>query len=147
MKRSEYMLGGKDVNSLTAGQAMENRPRYCHASALWRNIASALVDRGYGSLPVVDMDMNLLGIVSEDDLLEAIVEERDESGLKAEDIMTKNPITVSEDTLIFDVIKILEEKKLIRVPVVKDSKLVGILTRRDILFCYLQATAEPMHLI
>ena len=142
MKRSEYMLGGEDVNKLTAGQAMENRVKYCHSSTPWRSISSVLVDRGYGSLPVVDDQMNLIGIVSEYDLLEALLEKRDEKTLKAEDIMTKNPITVNEDTPIFDVIKILEDPKLIRVPVTKESKLVGILTRRDLLFCYLQATAE-----
>ena len=142
MKRSEYMLGGEDVNKLTAGQAMENRVKYCHSSTPWRSISSVLVDRGYGSLPVVDDQMNLIGIVSEYDLLEALLEKRDEKTLKAEDIMTKNPITVNEDTPIFDVIKILENRKLIRVPVVKESKLIGILTRRDVLFCYLQATTE-----
>lgn len=147
MKRSEFMMGGKDINSLTADQAMENRVRYCHSSTSWRNIASALVDRGYGSLPVVDDQMKLLGIVSEDDLLEVLLEKRDEKKLKAQDIMTNHPITVNEGTPVLDVIKILEDNKLIRVPVVRDSKLVGILTRRDLLFCFLRATAEPQHLI
>jgi len=61
--------------------------------------------------------------------------------------MTKNPITANEDTPIFDVIKILEDRKLIRLPVVKESKLIGILTRRDVLFCYLQATTEAPKLV
>ncbi len=145
MKRSEFMMGGRDVDSLTAGQAMENRVNFCHSTTPWKNIASVLVDRGYGSLPIVDDDMNLTGIVSEDDLLEVLLEKRDENNLKAEDMMTKNPITVNEDTPILDVIKILEDHKLIRVPVVKESKLVGILTRRDVLFCYLQGKNKPPH--
>lgn len=57
--------------------------------------------------------------------------------------MTKTTITVHEDTPINEVIKILEDKHLIRMPVVKGSKLVGILTRRDVLLCFLRATAEP----
>ncbi len=145
MKRSEFMMGGKDINNLTAGQAMENRVKYCHSSTPWRSIALTLVDRGYGSLPVVDDHMNLKGIVSEDDLLEVLLENRDKKELKAEDLMTNDPITVTEDTAMLDVIKILEDHKLIRVPVVNESKLVGILTRRDVLFCYLKATAEPPH--
>ncbi len=146
MKRSEYMLGGQNVDKLNAGMAMENRVKYCHSSTSWKSIVAILVDRGYGSLPVVDGDMNLLGIVSEYDLLKVLLEHRDQKNLKAEDIMTKNLITVEEKTPIMDVIKILEDNKLIRVPVVKESKLVGILTRRDVLFCFTQATAEPMHL-
>ena len=144
MKRSEYMIGGEDVNKLTACQAMENRVKFCHASTPWKEISLTLVDRGYGSLPVVDDDMNLIGIVSEDDLLGVLLEKRDEKTVKAEDIMTKNPITVEEGTSIFDVIKTLEGHKLIRVPVVKGSRLVGILTRRDVLYCYLMATAQTM---
>lgn len=145
MKRSEFMMGGKDVDSLTVGQAMEDRVKSCHATTPWRDISSTLVDMGYGSLPVVDDDMNLVGIVSEDDLVEVILDKRDENNLKAGDMMTKNPISVEEDTSITDVIKILKGHKLIRVPVVKESRLVGILTRRDVLFCYLQATHKPPH--
>ncbi|HJP18239.1 MAG TPA: CBS domain-containing protein [Nitrospinota bacterium] len=145
MKRSEFLMGGKDVDKLTAGQAMENRVKSCHSTTPWQYIASALVDRGYGSLPVVDDDMNLIGIVSEDDLLQVLLEKRNEKDIKAEDMMTKNPMTVNEETPILDVIKMLEDHKLIRVPVVKESKLVGILTRRDVLFCYLQGTHKPPH--
>mgnify|MGYP001174463173 CR=1 FL=1 len=145
MKRSEHMLGGKNVKELTAGQAMENRVKSCHATTSWKDISLTLVDRGYGSLPVVDDDMNLLGIVSEDDLLEVLLDERDENKLKAEDIMTKNPTTVHEDMPILDVIKIVENNKLIRIPVTKGSTLVGIITRRDVLFCYIQGTNKPPH--
>ena len=145
MKRSEYMIGGEDVNKLTACQAMENRVKFCHASTPRKEISLTLVDRGYGSLPVVDDDMNLIGIVSEYDLLKVLLEKQDEKNLKAEDMMTKNTITVEEDTPVTEVIKILEDRKLIRVPVVKGSKLVGILTRRDVLFCYLKATNKPPH--
>ncbi len=144
MKRSAFMMGGQQIDSLTAGQAMENRVKSCHATNPWRNIASALVDRGYGSLPVVDDDMNLIGMVSEDELLTVLLKKQDEKRLEAKDFMTNNPITVDEDMPILDVIKILEDNKLIRIPVVKGTRLVGIITRRDVLFCYLMATAQPM---
>ena len=142
MKRSAFMMGGQDIDNLTAGQAMGNGVNFCHSSTSWRSMSSVLVDKGYGSLPVVDDDMNLIGIVSEYDLLGVLLEKRDEKTIKAEDIMTKNPITVEEDTSIFDVIKTLEGHKLIRVPVVKGSRLVGILTRRDVLYCYLMANGS-----
>ena len=143
MKRSEFMMGGQDIDNLTAGQAMENGVNFCHSSTSWRSMSSVLVDKGYGSLPVVDDDMNLIGIVSEYDLLGVLLEKRDEKTIKAEDIMTRRTITVNEETPINEVIKILEDKHLIRVPVVKGSRLVGILTRRDVLSCFLKASAEP----
>ena len=78
MKRSAFMMGGQDIDNLTAGQAMETGVKFCHSSTSWRNISSVLVNKGYGSLPVVDDDMNLIGIVSEYDLLGVLLEKRDE---------------------------------------------------------------------
>lgn len=145
MRRTELMLGGKNINDMNISQAMEDRVRFCHPDTPWKDIATALVEGGYGSLPVVDNEKNLKGIVSEYDLLKVLEEEKDVNKTKAEDIMTKNTVTVNEDTPISELIKILEDKHLIRVPVVKGSTLVGIIARRDVLLCFLKATAEPPH--
>ncbi len=144
MKRSEFMLGGEDVNNIIAGQAMENSVRSCYPTTRWKDIALALVDGGYGSLPVIDSETNLIGLVSEYDLLRVLSTGKDENKITAKDIMTKKTITVMEETPIMDVIKLLEDKHLIRVPVVKGTRLVGILARRDILLCHLKATAKAL---
>jgi CBS domain-containing protein len=104
------------------------------------------LDRGYGSLPVCDDDVNLIGIVSEDDLLETLLAKQEVKNIEAGDVMTKAPMTVTEDTQILDVIKLLDEHKLMRIPVVDGTRLVGILTRRDVLFCYLKATSASTKL-
>lgn len=147
MRRSEFMLGGADTKCLKACQAMESRVRCCRPDTHWRDIATAMVEAGCGSLPVVDHEKKLIGLVSEFDLLKALKEGQDVKDITAGKIMTNSPISVKEDTLMMEVIEILEDKHLIRVPVVKDSKLVGILTRRDVLLCFLRATAEPPHWI
>ena len=146
MKRSEFMMGGKKMSDLKAGVAMENRVKYCHSTAKWKDVASILLDRGYGSLPVCDDDVNLIGIVSEDDLLETLLAKQEVKNIEAGDVMTKAPMTVTEDTQILDVIKLLDEHKLMRIPVVDGTRLVGILTRRDVLFCYLKATSASTKL-
>jgi CBS domain-containing protein len=54
--------------------------------------------------------------------------------LKAKDIMTKNVITISPDSTLVDVAKLLGEKKITGVPVVDGSgKVIGIITEKDIL--------------
>lgn len=141
MKRSEFLLGGEDINNIKAGQIMESSVRSCDSNAMWKDIASSLVSGGYGSLPVVDLEKNLLGIVSEYDLLRVLRIGKDESKITAQDIMTKETVTVTEETSMMEVINLLEDKHLIRVPVVSGKKLVGILARRDILLCYLKATS------
>ena len=59
--------------------------------------------------------------------------------------MTKKTITVTEETFMMDVIKLLEDKHLIRVPVVKNKKSVGILAPQDLLLCHLKATSTTFH--
>lgn len=145
MRISEFMLGGKDLSSIKVSQAMESRVRFCHADTPWKDIAAALIEGGYGSLPVTKEEKKLVGIVSEYDLLKVLQEGKDVRDVRAGDIMTKRPTTVKEDTPIIKAITILEDKHLIRLPVVKNSKLVGIIARRDILLCFLKATAEPPH--
>ena len=145
MKRCEFMLGGEKLDDIKACQIMESSVSYCSPTTSWRDAALTLVNEGHGSLPVVDSDDNLVGIVSEHDLLKVLLDKQDENKTKIEDIMAKNLTTVMEDAPIMDVIRLLEEKHLIRVPVVKDSKMVGILARRDLLLCHLRATSEPPH--
>lgn len=52
--------------------------------------------------------------------------------MRIKDVMTKNPITVSPDTLVMDAQTLMKEKKIRRLPVVDKGKLVGILTKYDL---------------
>ena len=144
MKRSEFLLGGEDINKIKVDQVMEGNVRPCYPTTMWKDIALTLVAGGYGSLPVIDSERNLIGIVSEYDLLRVLNTGKDENEITAQDIMTKKTVTVMEETPIMDVIKLLEDKNLIRVPVVKGKKLVGIVARRDILLCHLKATSPRL---
>ena len=103
-------------------------------------LAQAMTEGGFGSVPIVDQDRHLLGIVSEFDLLRALKEEKHLASVKAGDLMTPNPITVSPETPTMDIIQSLEAKHLIRMPVVnEEGKLVGVVARRDVLQGYLNA--------
>ncbi len=52
-----------------------------------------------------------------------------------EERMTRNPITVKEDTSLYDALKVMHESKVRRLPVVdKNSKLVGIVSEKDLLY-------------
>jgi len=95
----------------------------------------------FGNVPIVDQHRRLLGIVSKFDLLHAVKEEKHLASMKAEDVMTRNPITISPETPAMDIMQRIDAKHLIRMPVVnKEGYLVGIVSRRDILLGYLNAT-------
>jgi len=53
--------------------------------------------------------------------------------MRAKDIMTRNPITVNPDTLVLDAQEIMKRKKIRRLPVVEKGKLIGIVTKHDLL--------------
>lgn len=130
-------------------------------------LAALLSEKGISGAPVVDVGGRMIGIVSEGDLLhraELGTERRSErrsawwlehfaSGLArdyvkshgrtARDIMTRDVVTVTEDTDLADVAALLETKRIKRVPVVRDGKVVGIVSRANLVRALAATTAAP----
>ena len=133
-------LKASKFGQLKALQLMESSVRSETDDASGELVASLLME-GFGSVPIVDQNDRLIGIVSEFDLLNAISRGRKLAQVTAGDIMTSSPISVTQDTDILAVIEVLQSNHLIRVPVVSSSgKLIGVLARRDILRGYLQSS-------
>jgi CBS domain-containing protein len=119
-------------------------------------LAKLLSDRGISGAPVVDAANRLVGIVSEGDLLhraETGTERQAERrrswwldtialdlardyikshGRTVKDVMTRDVVSVVETTELADVAMLLETKRIKRVPVVRDGKLVGIVSRANL---------------
>jgi acetoin utilization protein AcuB len=53
--------------------------------------------------------------------------------MRVKEMMTKNPVTIEPDTLVLDAQKIMKQKNIRRLPVVEKGKLVGIVTKHDLL--------------
>ena len=140
MRRVDFIVGARDFNTLIAEQFMQDAVFCYHPEDDAETVAQTLTEEGFGSVPIVDQQQHLLGIVSEFDLLRVVKEEKHLASVKAEDIMTPNPVTVSPETPARDIMHVLEDKHLIRTPVVNEQgQLVGIVARRDILQGYLNA--------
>ncbi len=102
-----------------------------------RDLAVKLLSGMYSGLPVVG-EGKVVGVVTEFDLLKAVKEGKDLQRIFAEDIMTKDPICVEEETRVEEIIKLMTEKNIIRVPVVRKEKLIGVISRCDILNSLIQ---------
>jgi CBS domain-containing protein len=140
---------------------MQDDVYFYHAEATGEKLASAMTMGGFGSVPVVDKNRRLIGIVTEFDLLKAIMEGKQLPAVTAREILTPSPLTVAPDTPAMEVIRLLGENHLIRMPVVDqvirllgenhlirmpvvdlEGKLLGVVARRDILEGYLKATTQ-----
>jgi CBS domain-containing protein len=120
-----------------------------------QQVAKTLLTHRISGVPVVDAQGSLVGLVSEGDLMrrfEAGTEHQrswwlrllmGRQGLAAEyvreysrtvsDVMTRNVLTADPDTPIGDIATLLERNAIKRVPIVKDGKLVGIVSRANLL--------------
>lgn len=130
-----------------------------------QEIARLLLDNNISALPVVDDDQKVVGIVSEGDLMRRVetgtqrrrswwlqLFEGNNAGeyvkthaRKAHEIMTRDPVTIAEDASLRQIAKLLEKRHIKRVPVVRDGRLVGIVSRANLLrgFSASEANAEP----
>lgn len=120
-------------------------------------IAQLLLKNTISGVPVVDADGRVLGMVTEGDLIARNDAQREARRdwwlglladgedlspeflktihwqLSARDVMVSPVIMVSEDTDAAEVARILKEKRIKRVPVVRDGRVVGIISRADLL--------------
>jgi CBS domain-containing protein len=132
-------------------------------------LATLLSERGISGVPVVDKDSRLVGIVSEGDLLhraETGTERRTQRrrsrwldtfaadqeaardyvkahGRSVREIMTREVISVSDTTELADIATLLETKRIRRVPVVRDGKLVGIVSRANLVRALAMMKNQP----
>ncbi len=140
MRQTEFFMAACDPKTLTVGQLMQDAVTTCTPRTDGSTIASMMTRRNFGSLPVVESDGTLVGIVSEYDLLQAMIEGRDLRKILATEIMSAHPVSVTEDQTLAQVADLFQDRYMTRVPVVRNKKLVGVLARRDLLFGYLKAS-------
>lgn len=118
-------------------------------------IADLLLNSHISGVPVVEPGGKLVGVVSEADLMWRAEGEGEQRrswwasllsgrslraadfirthGTRAEDVMSRSPVTVAEDTPVEEVIDLFERRRIKRLPVVRGEHIVGIISRSDLL--------------
>ena len=124
-----------------------------------------LLQRRISGLPVIDKDGRLVGMVTEGDLLRRVEtgtqrrrprwvefllgpgrladEYTRTHGRKVNDVMTSDPLTVSEDAGLEDIVKLMEKHQIKRVPVLRGEQVIGIITRANLLHALAGASPTP----
>ncbi len=130
---------------LSVRELMTERPRSIDPDAPLRAAVLDMVRAGLGGLPVVDGDNRVIGILSERELLRDLLSHYlpraggapaslppSSSQRKVRDLMTRQVMCVAPEQPLAEVASLMLNKDVDRVPVVKDGRLVGFLTRSDI---------------
>lgn len=116
----------------------------CDANDRINKVLDKMKDSGYSGLPVLK-NGKLVGVITRKDIIKAgyaRLEREDEKGVKkkaprVEALMSTPPITVSPKDHIKRAMEILVERNIGRLPVVENGKLVGIISRDDIIKAFL----------
>jgi CBS domain-containing protein len=95
-------------------------------------VVKILSENDITGLPVVNDDMTLAGVISERDVL-SLVFNVDEDLVKAEDFMTKDVVSFEQDEDFIAICECLAKNNFRRVPITADGKLVGIISRSDVI--------------
>ncbi|HEY6357188.1 MAG TPA: CBS domain-containing protein [Vicinamibacterales bacterium] len=133
---------------LTVREIMTDRPHVARAEDPLRKAAREMVRSHIGSLPVVDEKGRLLGLLTEREIIRELLAtafQREMLGTMprnhaaahgpervVRDVMTRQVLCVSPEQPLADVASLMAHKNVDRVPVVDDGRLVGFLTRGDI---------------
>jgi CBS domain-containing protein len=98
-----------------------------------RDLAGLLLTEGFSGVPITDDKGEVLGIVTEANLIRALRWRRPLETTTASDIMSTDVKSVDINTPITVVMEVLETEHFIRVPVTQNGKLVGVISRRDVI--------------
>ncbi len=119
---------------MIASDIMTRRVATIRPEASAQEAAQLLDEKRISGAPVVDADSKIIGIITEADIISKV----NRDGLRVADIMSHNVITIGEETPVSEIAALLTERKIKRVPVVCEGKLVGIVSRADIVHAVAQ---------
>jgi CBS domain-containing protein len=130
---------------LAVRDVMSDQPMTVEADAPLKDVARTLVRTGLGALPVVEEDGRVIGMVSEREVIRYLLHVQAFTGPDARvasplaigsrtvrDVMTRQVLCVSPEQPIAEVASLMSNKDVDRVPVIREGRLVGFLTRGDI---------------
>jgi CBS domain-containing protein len=120
--------------SKLAREIMTAAPQCCTAETTLNEVANLMVEADCGEIPVVDASNRLIGVITDRDIVCRVVAKgKNPSAVTAAECMTEPVVVVNEDTSLDDVISVMEENQIRRVPVVDATGCCcGIISQADV---------------
>lgn len=112
--------------------AMTESPKTVGSGASVNEVAQVMKSEDVGVVPVIE-DEEPVGLITDRDLvIRVLADGKDPSEVRAADIATRAPVSVSPDMRLSEARELMEAHQVRRLPVVKGRKLVGILSLGDV---------------
>lgn len=141
------------IDRAAAADVMTSPPVACRTDAFFEEVAESLADRDISGMPVVEDSGEVVGVISERDLAHALggpmvrlalrrhnhrpadIELADlpRGGRRARELMTAPAVCVTTETPLDEIARLMREHQINRVPVLDSGRLVGVVTRGDVL--------------
>ena len=155
----------RDPVGLRAGDVMTSPAVACRDEAFFEEVAEFLAARDISGMPVVDSEGKVIGVISERDLAYALggpmvrlalrrhsqnplhwAADLPREARRAKDIMTSPPLVVSVETELEEVARLMHVHQVNRIPVVVDDRLIGVVSRGDVLGAIAHLEHAPIDL-
>lgn len=96
-------------------------------------VARLMRDGDMGSIPVVEENKKLVGIITDRDIVVRVVAEEKDLNTKIGDVMTTEVFSVAANDFVFEAIRLMGDRQVRRIPVVGSAgELVGIIAMADV---------------
>lgn len=120
--------------SKLAKDVMTPEPRCCSSETPLNEVANLMVEADCGEIPVVDGSNRLIGVVTDRDIVCRVVAKgKDPSSCTAQDAMTQPVVAVLANTTLDEIVAVMEENRIRRVPVVDaQGCCCGIVAQADV---------------
>ncbi len=127
----------KEINQVPVSDFMTSKLTTFHPEQTIDDVVAILIEKKLSGGPVIDDSGKLVGIISEGDCLKEIVKGKYTNtptliGL-VKDHMATNVITIEPDLSVLDAAKKFLENRVRRFPVLKDGKVIGQISQRDVM--------------
>ena len=120
--------------SKSAKEIMTPSPQCCSRETTLNEVANLMVEADCGEIPVTDSANRLVGVITDRDIVCRVVAKgKNPSAVTAGEVMTEPVVCVKEDTSLQDVMSVMEENQIRRVPVVDATGCCcGIISQADV---------------
>ena len=120
--------------SKSAKEIMTPSPQCCSRETTLNEVANLMVEADCGEIPVTDSSNRLVGVITDRDIVCRVVAKgKNPSAVTAGEVMTEPVVCVKEDTSLQDVMSVMEENQIRRVPVVDATGCCcGIISQADV---------------